>query len=139
MRLVAQSRAIAITVAASVAVLVAAFLPWLRSGHRARSSFELIGAARGLGLVQGWELRTLTAMWYFIPLLVAVTWTAGALRRDRLVVVAGALVGTCAVAAGTLAVSFIGAEIGPIVSIGAGTVAVTASIVLVRAKDPIDV
>lgn len=139
MLLFTRSRAIAVTVSASIGVLVASFLPWFRSGHRARSSFELIGAARTLDLVQGWQLRTLTALWYFIPLLVAVTWTAGALRRDRLAAAAGVFVGTCAVAAGALAVSFIGAEPGPIVSIGAGAVAVMASFVLVRAKDPINV
>jgi hypothetical protein len=128
-----------ITVAACVGVLVASFLPWLRTGHRARSSFELIGAARSIGVIEGWQYRALTAMWYFIPLLVAVTWTAAALRRERLVVASGGLVGVCAVAAGGLAVSFIGGEIGPIVSIGAGAVAALASLVLVRAKDPVRV
>ena len=134
-----RSRGIALTVAASVGVLIGSFLPWLRSGNRARSSFELISAARGLGLIEGWQVRALTALWYFIPLLVAVTWTASALRRDRLVAAAGALVGACALAAGILAVSFIRPDIGPIVSIGAGAVAALASLVLVRAKDPVRV
>jgi hypothetical protein len=74
-------------------------------------------------------------LWYLLPLLVAATWTAGALRRVVLTAVFGGIVGACALAAGILAVCFIRTEIGPIASIGTGTAALACSVWLATTEE----
>jgi hypothetical protein len=67
-----------------------------------------------------------------LPLLVAVTWTAGALRKRAAVATLGGIVGLISVAAGTAVVVQIDPEVGPITAIVTGTVAVCSAAWLAR-------
>jgi hypothetical protein len=121
-----------ITVGASIAVFVAALLPWLRTGRASRSAFGLARTADALGLIEGWPLRLLVTSWYLLPLLVAATWTAGALRRPALVATLGAIVGILSITAGLVVALLVRAEVGPVASVGAGTAALAGAIWLAR-------
>lgn len=59
-----------ITTAGAVAILVGSFLPWLRSGRRGRSSYELYGLAERLDFAGGTLARGLVALWPLVPLVV---------------------------------------------------------------------
>lgn len=124
-----------VTVGGSIAVFVAALLPWLRTGRASRSAFGLARAADALGLIEGWPLRLLVTSWYLLPLLVAATWTAGALRRQVLVATLGAVVGLLSITAGTVVVVLVRAEVGPVASVGAGGVALAGAIWLARERE----
>src|SRR6476646_895817 len=62
------------TVGAGVA-LVGTFLPWLRSGRRGRSSYEIFSLVERLGISQsslvGWGVR----LWPIVPFLLVLTVT----------------------------------------------------------------
>lgn len=123
------------TVAASVAVFGAALLPWLRTGRAWRSAFGLARSADRLGLLEGWPLRVLAASWSLLPLLVAATWTAGALRRRRLVATFGAVVGALSTTAGLLVVLLLRVEVGPVVGVVAGAATMAAAVWTARARE----
>ena len=57
--------------AGAVVIVVGTFLPWLRSGTRRRSSYEIFSLVERLGYsrsdIVGWGLR----LWPILPLLVA--------------------------------------------------------------------
>jgi hypothetical protein len=112
--------AVLVTVGAAVVVIGSA-LPWLRTGTRRRSSFEVFGLADRLGLSPsgpvGWAVR----LWPVVPLLViaaaALAWLAG---RWSLPVAALAVVyagGVSAVVANVGDQGFIGIEAGPAVTL----------------------
>lgn len=126
----------AVTVGATLAVLGAALLPWLRSGEARRSAFGLVRTAEALGVFEGWPRRVLLACWYLLPFFVATTWTAGALRRPLLVATLGATVGSMSVVAGLVVVVSVRAEVGPVASVVAGTVALAGAIRLARGREP---
>ena len=60
----------AITTAGALAIVVGSFLPWLRSGRRGRSSYEMYALAKRLDFGDGPAARGLVAMWPVVPLVV---------------------------------------------------------------------
>jgi hypothetical protein len=56
-----------VAVAGAAIVLVAAFLPWVRSGTATRDSFALLRVADDLGVMHGWARRTLLVSWFCMP------------------------------------------------------------------------
>jgi hypothetical protein len=58
-----------LTTAGAAAVVIGSFLPWLRSGHRGRSSYEMYRLARHLGFADGFLARAGVALWPAVPLL----------------------------------------------------------------------
>ena len=135
-----RSRALVATVAASLAVLVAALLPWLRTGRASRSAFGLARSAEILGLFDGAPRRICLALWYLMPFCVAAAWTAGAARRPVLAAVFGAFVGLSSLIAGILVLVWARPEPGPLAAIGAGAAAVASAVVLLRGslREPVE-
>ncbi|MGH9185259.1 MAG: hypothetical protein ACRD0U_05525 [Acidimicrobiales bacterium] len=88
----------ALTLVGAIVVLAAAFLPWVRSGESERNSFELLGVARRLGVLDsGWQ-RVAVVGWYFMPLAVTLVGLAMLLGRRRAVALIGAAIGLGGVA-----------------------------------------
>ena len=85
-------------VAADLVVVGATFAPWLRSGSRMRSSYEVAAALDRLQVLEGWVRPAVTVLWYFVPLLAALSVLAIAAGHVR----AGAL-GSLALAAASAA------------------------------------
>ena len=73
--------------AADLVLVGATFAPWLRSGSRVRSSYEVAAALHRLQVIEGWARPAVTVLWYFVPLLAALSLLAIAAGRAR----AGAL------------------------------------------------
>jgi hypothetical protein len=119
------------TAGAAVAVL-GTFLPWLRSGSRHRSSYEIFSLVERLGISQsslvGWGLR----VWPLAPLLlvgaVTLQWFPRRWLTGAAVIVAVVYVGGVAVAVKTAsATSLIAVEYGPwVVMVGAVALAIGA-------------
>ncbi|MBI4728494.1 MAG: hypothetical protein HY775_03215 [Acidobacteria bacterium] len=126
------SAPIAGTVLATMACLGAAFLPWLRAGGARRDAFGLASAAATVGALEGWPLRLVRTIVALLPLLVAATWTAGALRRPVGVASLGAAIGILSFVAGLLVSVSIRVEAGPVAGMGAGAAAVAGSAWLIR-------
>lgn len=70
--------------AGATAVAGAGFLPWVRTGERERSAFELIDAARMLDVLDSTALRALAVAFYFVPLVAALGWVAELSQSPRL-------------------------------------------------------
>lgn len=88
--------------AASLAVLAAAFLPWVRSGRVDRNAFAVARTARNLGVVDTTPERALLLAYVLMPALVACVWLSAAAARRRLVAVLAVSVGAIAIAAGAV-------------------------------------
>jgi hypothetical protein len=70
---------------AGLAVLVAgSFGPWLRSGARSRSSYELFQVADRLGFLGEGALRWLPETWVWVPVLAAIALALHVANRHRL-------------------------------------------------------
>jgi hypothetical protein len=83
----------------ATAMAGAGFLPWVRTGERERSAFELIDAARMLDVLDSGVLRALAVAFYFVPLVAALGWVAELSEQPRLataLAVATALMGLLA-------------------------------------------
>ena len=115
------------TVASALACLVAALLPWLRTGQATRSAFGLARSASVLGLFDGAPRRICLALWYLLPFMVAATWTAAAVGRPLLAAGLGGIVGLISLAAGILVIVLVRAESGSVLAVAAGAAAVSAS------------
>jgi hypothetical protein len=94
-----------VTVAACLAVLAVAFLPWVRSGRVDRHAFAVARTARNLGVVDTGAERALLLTYVLMPMLVAGAWLAAALARRRLLAVLAAVIGVVAIAAGIVVLS----------------------------------
>lgn len=94
------------------AALVAAtgFLPWVRTGERERSAFELIDAARMLDVLDSGVLRALAVAFYFVPFAAMLCFVAVLSQQPRIAAV-------LAIGTGLL---------GLLVALGVETAAVTA-------------
>lgn len=90
-------RPLALLTLAGAAVLGGTFLPWLRSGARNRTSYELLGLVDRLGLARGLG-GELIRWWPIVPLLVTVAVVA-AWWGGRWVVMAFALAAAAVVIA----------------------------------------
>ena len=124
---------------AGAAEVGGAFLPWVRTGERERNSFELIGVARRLRVLQSaWE-QPASAAWYFVPLVIALALVAAAVGRRAvaggllaLAGAAGIAVGV-AVAAAPLAV-LPGLRVTIVGAVGAGAAGVAVLAMEVRRR-----
>jgi len=83
---------------ASSSTVVASLFPWVRTGARERSSYELIAAARRLDVLTSNIEHALLVAWRFFPLLVALGWLAYVSGRLRLSAAAALVAGAGAVA-----------------------------------------
>jgi hypothetical protein len=92
--MVGRTAATGTTVAAVVAIAVAAFLPWARSGRVARSAFGLARAADEVGVVRGPLARALFVGLAFLPAAAAAAWVAAFLGRQAVVATLGAVAGS---------------------------------------------
>ena len=120
------------TVASALACLVAALLPWLRTGEATRSAFGLARSASVLGLFDGAPRRICLAIWYLLPFLVAATWTAAAAGKPALAAGLGGIVGLTSLAAGILVIALVKAEPGPGLAIATGAASILSATTLVR-------
>jgi hypothetical protein len=121
------------TVLACVAALVAAFLPWLRTGDARRSAYALARSADALGVIDSPLRRALLVSWYLLPLVVAAAWTAGALGRPAMTAVFGGLAGSMSAAAGSIVIVWTEPEVGSIAAIAAGGAALACALWLASA------
>jgi hypothetical protein len=106
-----------------------AFLPWVRTGNRDRTSFEVIGAARELDVLRSPVERILAAAWYGMPLLAALAVLAAALGARRVMAVFAIGAGALGVAVGLGVATAPFAHYAPLtVSLVASAVAIIAGI-----------
>jgi hypothetical protein len=89
---------VVVALAAATAAVAASLLPWVRTGARERSSYELLAAARRLDVLDSGVDHALLVAWRFLPLLVALGWLALAIGKGRLAGAAGLLAGAAAIA-----------------------------------------
>ena len=108
----------ALLVGTSAAVLVVgSFLPWLYSGERARSSFELVTVARRLGLSpEGWQGAALR-LWPLVPLLCVLATFASWWGKH---LVAAVLADLAALATAWLCIEALTADLGANLRLGVG-------------------
>jgi hypothetical protein len=122
--------ATAVTVAGSLGVAAAGFLPWSRTG-RSRSGLELARTLHEVGLAPGRPLGTLLVLFLFTPLLAAAVWIAALTRRRLLVALLGTATGAVAVAAALLLrTSSLRTDEGGDVAMAAGLLAMAGAAVL---------
>ena len=123
----ASANPMLITVAACIAVVAAALLPWLKTGQVRRSAFALARSADALGFIDSPLRRALVVSWYLLPFLAAAAWTAAALRRPLIVAGLAAVVGSMSVAAGSMFMSLARPGIGPVSAVVTGAAALASA------------
>jgi hypothetical protein len=121
------AKPLVLTVAACVAALGAALLPWLKTGEARRSAFALARSAGALGFIDSPLRRALVVSWYLLPFLTAAAWTAAALRKPKVVVGLGAVVGSMSVAAGSMFMALTRPGLGPVASVVTGGAAMASA------------
>ena len=123
----------AVITAISAAVIgLAAYLPWLRTGHVTRNSFQMMRTAELLDVVTGVAAVALRA-WYLVPVLVALVWLAAALDRPRLMAtLALVLAGATAAVASVVLRSGLATGLGPRLALLGATGAVIGAVLTVR-------
>lgn len=123
----------AVLTAISAAVIgLAAYLPWLRTGHVTRNSFQMMRTAELLDVVTGVAAVALRA-WYLVPVLVALVWLAAALDRPRLMAtLALVLAGATAAVASVVLRSGLATGLGPRLALLGATGAVIGAVLTVR-------
>jgi hypothetical protein len=114
---------------AGLAVLVVgSFGPWLRSGDRLRSSFELFQVADRLGFLGDGTLRWLPETWVWIPVLAALALALHVADRHRLALAVTAAVGIAGLVVSAAVISSpLSAEWGCVAGL-AGSVLALASV-----------
>lgn len=127
-------RAVALTGLALV--VIGSFGPWLRSGRRVRSSYELFQVADRLGFLGDGPLRWLPRTWVCVPLAAALAFAADVAGRRRIGGTVGVAVGVYAVvvSAGVLA-SPLPSGWGTMVGAVGGTVSVVGGLALLLPVD----
>lgn len=119
-----------VTVAASLGVAAAGFLPWSRSG-RSRSGLELARTLHEVGLSRSRAVGVLLALFLFTPLLAAGVWIAALTRRRLLVVLLGMTIGAVALAAGLmLRATSLPTEPAVDIAMAAGILAIAGAVIL---------
>jgi hypothetical protein len=107
-----------------VLVVVGSLLPWVRTGRRRRSSYDLIGLADRLGVLPAGAAGVLARAWVLAPLLAGATVAAVALHRRTVAGVLAVVTGLYAVVLGALVwTSPLATEAGVAVSVSGGIVA----------------
>jgi hypothetical protein len=133
---------VAVHLCGAAVVLVGSFMPWIRSGRRRRSSYDILDLADRLGFsphgALGWAVRC----WPLMPLVVVVSVVAAAAGR-RGIAVPATVVGAAYVMTVAVTVrraprsALIGIEAGTWVSmLGAVALLVGAAIIATRAVAP---
>lgn len=79
---------------ADAVVVAGTFGPWLRSGGRVRSSYEVAGALERLQVLEGWARPAVTVLWYFVPLLGALCVLGVAVGHVRVTALGSAVLAT---------------------------------------------
>jgi hypothetical protein len=111
-----------VATAGATVVVVGTFLPWLRSGTRQRSSYEIFSLVERLGFSQsdliGWGLR----LWPILPLLLAgsvvLLWYPRRLLTGVVTIVAAIYAGGVAVAVSSASpISIISVQYGAAVAL----------------------
>src|SRR5688572_8569225 len=92
----------AAAVVGTLGVVVAAALPWIRSGASGRSAFGLARTAHNLGLAESPGARAALATIVVMPMLAAAVCALTALQRTAWVAALAAVSGVIAVASGVL-------------------------------------
>jgi hypothetical protein len=118
-----------ITAAGAGVVLVGSFLPWYRSGRRARSSYDLFAVVERIGALPGPVATVAVSIWVAVPVVVAVVIAALLLRRKVLAALVALVLGsyalTLALIVGSASSSWeagvIVAAVGGITSVVGGT------------------
>jgi hypothetical protein len=107
--------------------LVGTFLPWLRSGTRERSSYEIFSLVDRLGISQssvvGWGVR----LWPIVPLLLVLAVT---LEWFPVKWITGAAVAVAVVYAGVVAVAVTSASSNSLITIEAGPVVTLVGVII---------
>ena len=113
----------AIATVGGLVALVGTFLPWLRSGTRGRSSYEIFSLVDRLGISQssvvGWGLRLWPVVPFLVVLAVTLEWFARKWITTAVVVVAVVYAGvvSAAVSWASSSSSLITIESGPVVTL----------------------
>ena len=124
--------AIAVLVAGLACVVLGSFGPWLRSGHRLRSSYELLAVADRLGFLGDGLGRWLPRTWIFVPLAAALVLVALVSGRWRLGGTVGATAGVYALVLSVgVMTSPVAAEWGTMMGAAGGAVSVIGGLALV--------
>ena len=129
------------TIGAMVA-LVGTFQPWVRSGERERSSYEIFSLVDRLGIsrssVVGWGLRLWPVVPFLLVLAVTLLWFAGRWLGANIVVVAVVYAGVVAAAVRSARpASLVTIERGPLITlIGLAGLALGASLAFARGPLP---
>lgn len=114
--------------AAASLAFVASFLPWGRSGQTSRSSYQLVGVADRLDVLDG-SARTAAMAWFVLPVLVGLVWLARSVDRHGTAATLSALTGLLSVVAAALIErSPLAVEHGATLAKWTGAVAVAAAI-----------
>jgi hypothetical protein len=121
-----------VTTAVGVAVVVVgAFAPWVRTGRRRRSSFDLVGVADRLGVVPSGVATVLARGWVLVPLLGAVALAALVIGAHRVAAVASVATGVYTLAmVWFVATSPLGTEAGLTTSMVGGMITVIGGLFL---------
>lgn len=111
----------------ALVALVGTFLPWLRSGTRGRSSYEIFSLVDRLGISQssvvGWGVR----LWPVVPFLLVLAVTFEWFPRRWLT---GAAVGVAIVYAGVVSVAVMKASSNSLITSASGPVVTLVGVVL---------
>jgi hypothetical protein len=103
--------------AAAVVTLVGTFMPWLRSGATNRSSYDLLGMLRRLGIAPNGVVSTFVHWWPVVPLLITAAVVAAWWRWTAAAAVAAAM---AAIYSGVVAIAMIVAARRTIITVGSG-------------------
>jgi hypothetical protein len=124
----------AVAVIGLATVVLASFAPWLRSGERSRTSYELFEVVDRLGLLGDGALRLLPRMWVGVPFLAAIALALFFCRSPKLAAAVTAVVGGFSVVVGWAVQDVpLTAEWGSRIGIGGGFVALLGATAVVAA------
>lgn len=118
--------------AAGAVVVVATFLPWVRSGSTSRSSYDLLGVLARLDVAHDGAASTLVRWWPIVPMIVTIAVVLAWWQRWLMSLIAAVIaVGYAGGVGGMLAVRSRGTGIG--VSAGPWVCAAGSAVFLVTA------
>jgi hypothetical protein len=119
----------AVTIAGLVTVVIASFGPWLRSGQRSRTSYELFEVVGRLGLLGEGALRLVPRLWVCVPVLAGVSLALFVGGIPKLAAAAAVAVGGFSLIVGwALQDAPLTAEWGSRVGVAGGLAAVTGAV-----------
>lgn len=121
----------------AVLMIVGCFLPWLRSGERQRSSFELFGLVDRLGFAPSGFIAWAVRLWPLVPLM-AIIASIGVWYLSGLRIVVPALIATLYAGGVSVAMqqipnsAFVGVGTGPLVTAVGSVLMVAATVAAAR-------